>query len=99
MKNTINIIHVAKLAGVGKKSGNAYDMRLAQCIIELTDEAGNPAPLIGELVLPEKFKETAPGRYEVTFEVMVDSNKRVGSRVASMTPIVRSAPAAPKAAA
>jgi hypothetical protein len=97
MKNIITVVGVNKVSGTSKKSGNAYDMRMAQCIVELTDEAGNPAPLIGELVLPEKFKDTPAGRYEVTFEVMVDRDRRIGSRVASMTPVGR--PAAPAAAA
>jgi hypothetical protein len=95
MKNIITVVGVNKVAGTSKKSGNAYDMRMAQCIVELTDDQGNPAPLIGELVLPEKFKDTPPGRYEVTFEVMVDRDRRIGSRVSSMTPVSRPAPAAP----
>lgn len=86
MKNIIQILYVAKVAGRSKKTGNDYDMRMAQCIVERTDEAGQPAPLIGELVLPEKFKDTAPGRYEVTFEVSVSQDKRIGSVVASMIP-------------
>lgn len=90
MKNVITIIYVQPLSGTSKR-GNAYDMRLAQCIIERTDEAGNPAPLVGELVLPEKFKDTQPGRYEVTFEIMVGADKRVGSRVSAMNPLPRDA--------
>lgn len=101
MKNVIQIIHVTKVAGRSKKTGNDYDMRMAQCIVERTDpETGAPAPLIGELVLPEKFKDTMPGRYEVEFEVSVSQDKRIGSQVSSMTPIRadKAAPAAtPKA--
>jgi hypothetical protein len=86
MKNIIQILYVAKVAGRSKKTGNDYDMRMAQCVVERLDESGNPAPLIGELVLPEKFKDTAPGRYEVTFEVAVSQDKRIGSVVSSITP-------------
>jgi hypothetical protein len=100
MKNIIQIISVVKVAGRSKKTGNDYDMRMAQCIVERNDpETGMPAPLIGELVLPEKFKDTAPGRYEVEFEVSVSQDKRIGSVVSSMA-LVRAAapaPAAPKA--
>lgn len=103
MKNIIQILYVAKVAGRSKKTGNDYDMRMAQCIVERLDENGAPAPLIGELVLPEKFKDTAPGRYEVTFEVSVSQDKRIGSQVASMIPVPAgaraAAPAAPVAAA
>lgn len=106
MKNIIQVLYVNKVAGRSKKTGNDYDMRMAQCIVERIDpETGAPAPLIGELVLPEKFKDTAPGRYEVTFEVAVDQSKRVGSVVSTMelipngrsTAPVVSAAAAPKA--
>lgn len=95
MKNIINIIHVVPVSGRSKKTGNDYDMRMAQCIVETTDEQGNPAPLIGELVLPEKFKDTPPGRYEVTFEVSVGSDKRIGSRVAAMVAVPSARQAAP----
>jgi hypothetical protein len=95
MKNTIQIIHVVPLTGVAKKSGNHYDMRLAQCIVQKPNrETGVIEPLIGELVLPERFKDTLPGTYEVEFEVAIDNAKRVGAQVASITPVVtgRAAP-------
>jgi hypothetical protein len=99
MKNIIQIIHVTKVAGRSKTTGNDYDMRMAQCIVERTDpETGAPAPLVGELVLPEKFKDTAPGRYEVEFEVSVDRAKRIGSQVASMVLVSGARAAAPAAA-
>jgi hypothetical protein len=88
MKNIIQVLYVNKVAGRSKKTGNDYDMRMAQCIVELNDpETGAPTPLIGELVLPEKFKDTPPGRYEVVFRVSVDQSKRIGSVVESMEPI------------
>jgi hypothetical protein len=86
MKNIINILYVSKVAGFSKKSGKDYDLRMAQCVVEKADQDGNPTPMIGELLLPEKFKDTAPGRYEVTFEVAVSQDKRIGSVVASMAP-------------
>lgn len=104
MKNIIQVLYVQKVAGRSKKTGNDYDMRMAQCVVERNDENGAPVPLIGELVLPEKFKDMAPGRYEVEFEVSVSQDKRIGSQVSSMvllsTPRVSppvAAAAAPKA--
>jgi hypothetical protein len=55
--------------------------------------------LIGELVLPEKFKDTAPGRYEVEFEVSVSQDKRIGSQVSSMLLVTAQRAAAPAAVA
>lgn len=95
MKNVIQIIHVEQRAG-RSKAGKDYDLRMAQCIVERTDEAGNSAPLVGVLMLPEKFKDATPGRYDVTFELSVGMDARIGSVVADMKPIAREArPAAP----
>lgn len=85
MKNFITIIGVNVVAGRSKKTGNDYDMRMAQCIIERKNpETGEDSPLIGELVLPQQFKDTQKGRYEVEFEISVSQDKRVGAQVASM---------------
>lgn len=99
MKNTIQIIHIVPLTGVAKKSGNHYDMRLAQCIVQKVDrDSGVVSPLIGELVLPERFKDTSPGTYEVEFEVAIDNAKRIGAVVSTMTPIGAGRSSAPVSA-
>lgn len=99
MKNTIQILHVTRVAGRSKKTGNDYDMRMAQCIVHKANrETGVIEPLIGELVLPERFKDTEPGMYEVEFEVAISQDKRVGSQVYSITPatpVARPAAATP----
>lgn len=104
MKNTIQILHVEQRSGRSKR-GNDYDMRIAQCIVERVDADGVAAPLVGILMLPEKFKNTVPGRYEVTFELAIGQELRIGAVVADMKAIPREArpasapPAAPAAAA
>jgi len=107
MKNDIvQILYVAPNAGISKKTGNAYDMRMAQCIVEIVnEETGAPEPLIGEMLLPEKFKDIPPGRYQVVYCPGVTREKRVEGRVGEMIPVagqaVRpvAAPAAPAASA
>lgn len=99
MKNIIQVLNIVKVAGRSKKTGNDYDMRMAQCVVERLDDNGAPAPLIGELVLPEKFKDIPPGRYEVEFEVSVSQDKRIGSVVSSMVPAERVRSPAPQVAA
>lgn len=97
MKSTIQILHVSVIAGRSKKTGNDYDMRMAQCIVHKANrDTGIIEPLIGELVLPERYKDTVPGTYEVEFEISISQDKRVGSQVFSITPAaaVRLAPAA-----
>jgi hypothetical protein len=96
MKNTIQILHVSVVAGRSKKTGNDYDMRMAQCIVHKANrETGVIEPLIGELVLPERYKDTQPGTYEVEFEVSISQDKRVGSQVYSITPATPAARPAP----
>lgn len=88
MKNTIHILHVTQVAGRSKKTGNDYDMRMAQCIVHKPNrDTGVIEPLIGELVLPERFKDTPPGMYEVEFEVSISNDKRVGAQVFSIVPV------------
>lgn len=107
MKNIIEILHISVIARRSKKTGNDYDMRMAQCIVhKVNRETGVVEPLVGELVLPERFKETPPGRYEVEFEVSISQDKRVGAQVFSIVPVGQggarapaSASAAPAAAA
>jgi hypothetical protein len=100
MKNTIQILHVTQIAGQSKKTGNHYDMRMAQCIVHKANrETGVIEPLIGELVLPERFKDTQPGMYDVEFEVSISRDKRVESQVFSITPISAASQAKPAAAA
>jgi hypothetical protein len=85
MKSNIQILHVAVNAGRSKKTGNDYDMRMAQCIVHKVNRAVEP--LIGELLLPERYKDIKPGNYEVEFEVAISRDKRVESTVATITPV------------
>jgi hypothetical protein len=86
MKTLIQIIFVKTLAGIAKKSQNAYDMRLAQTIAHVTNKDGIVEPLVGELVLPAELKETPPGHYLVDFRLSVSQQKRIESVVHSLTP-------------
>jgi hypothetical protein len=101
MKSRIQILHVAVIAGRSKKTGNDYDMRMAQCIVHKPNrETGVIEPLVGELVLPERYKSIPPGDYAVEFEVAISQDKRVGSVVATIEPwkVAPAAPVAGKAA-
>ena len=87
MQTLLQIIYVKPLAGIAKKSGNAYDMRLAQTVAHVTNkETGQVEPLVGELVLPSDLKETPPGYYLVDFRLSVSQQKRIESVVDSLTP-------------
>lgn len=84
MKARIQILSVVVNAGRSKKTGNDYDMRMAQCIVHKVMPDGSVMPMVGELLLPEKYKETQPGNYDVEFEISISQDKRIGSVVSTI---------------
>jgi hypothetical protein len=84
MKTKIQILYVKQNAGTSKKTGNAYDMRMAQTVAEVIDKNGNVEPLVGELLLPEQFKDTQPGHYLVDFRLSRSQQNRIESIVHSL---------------
>lgn len=89
MKNIIEIRHVEKLAGHSKKTGNHYDMRMAQCIVHKFDTVSKVVvPMVGVLTLPEIYKDLGRGVYEVEFDIGVNRAGRVASEVALIIPVV-----------
>lgn len=108
MKSRIQVLHVVQNAGRSKKTGNDYDMRMAQCIVHKANrDTGVIEPLVGELLLPKQYMDIVPGIYDVEFEVAISQQKRVESAVAVMTLVTdprieprasSNAPAASKAA-
>lgn len=87
MKSKIEIIHVVQVAGNSRKTGNAYDIRNAQCVVRDADpKSGQVAPKIGVLSLPDRFKDVARGVYMVEFDAGVNQQGRIVSEVADMKP-------------
>lgn len=82
MKSQIQILHLEKNEGVSKKTGNAYSMRTAHCILFTDDGAQN----VGVLDIPKAIADDpAPGRYEVEFGIGVDyQTRKVGARVVGL---------------
>ena len=92
---TVEILSVTERAGFSKKSLKDYDMRFADCIVHKVDrETGEVALLVGELLVPDRYKDIQPGMYEVEFEIAIGQDKRIGGRVSQMTP-KKAAPTAP----
>jgi hypothetical protein len=96
-KSIVEIIHIVPLTGTAKKTGNAYDMRLAQCIVHQPNkDTGVVEPLVGELVLPAQYKDLQRGTYEVDFRLSISQQKRVESVVNTITPYTpKAAPKTP----
>lgn len=91
--STVDVLDVVPMSGFSKKSMREYDMRLAQCLVHKVDRAtGDVSELVGELLLPERFKDIKPGRYSVSFEVAISREKRIGAQVADIVPVAPVAP-------
>lgn len=85
MKTLIQILYVKQNAGTSKKTGNAYDMRMAQTVAQVTNKDGMVEPLVGELMLPEQYKDTVPGHYLIDFRLSRSQQNRIESVVDALT--------------
>jgi|SRR5471032_706751 len=84
---TVEVLSVTSRSGFSKKSLKDYDMRFADCLVHKVDrDTGEVALLVGELLVPDRFKDIEPGLYDVEFEIAIGQDKRIGGRVVEMTP-------------
>jgi hypothetical protein len=83
----VEVLSMTPRAGFSKKTLKDYDMLFADCLVHKVDrDTGDVALLVGELLVPDRYKDIAPGMYEVEFEIAIGKDKRIGGRVAHMTP-------------
>lgn len=87
-RTKVEVLSVTPRAGFSKKSLKDYDMLFADCIVHKVDRvSGEVSELVGEMLVPDRFKDIGSGFYEVEFELTVDKNKRIGGRVSDMVPL------------
>ncbi len=79
-KHLIEIIAVNKDAGISKKTGNAWEMHKAQCIVRGPDGLVK----IGELILPKAMADVPPGKYLAGFELDVSFERIVVPRIVEL---------------
>lgn len=92
MEQVLQILSTETKEGVGKKSGQAYKMVVAQCV--LTDTQTGEIK-VGELTLPKDVADPKPGHYKATFKIGVDfQTKKIGGILAGLEP-VQARPASP----
>lgn len=85
-KVVVEVLSMTPRAGFSKKTLKDYDMLFADCLVHKVDRVtGAVALLVGELLVPDRYKDIAPGMYEVEFEIAIGQDKRIGGRVAVMT--------------
>lgn len=81
-KHLINIVAVNKESGVAKKTGNAWEMSKAQCVITGPDGSTK----IGELILPKSLADTQPGKYLAEFQLAVSYERVVIPQIIALHP-------------
>ena len=81
-KHLIDIVAINQSSGVSAKSGKAWEMFRAQCVVSGPDNSTK----IGELLLPRDLKETIPGRYLAEFELDVSFDRLVVPRITALHP-------------
>lgn len=86
MKTRIQVLSVENKAGRGK-SGNDYNMDIAQCVVFNIDADGVEKIIVGELVLPKNHPKVSPGMFEGEFGISVGQDKRIGGRLVSLFPV------------
>lgn len=90
----IQVLSIERKQGIGKKSGNAYDMVICQCVVHGKNESGEPEVKIGELVLPRNHPEVKAGMYDGEFGLAVDQQtKRIGGVLVQLFPVTAAAAA------
>ena len=85
-KHRVRIVHINSLDYVSKKTGQSGQMKLAQCIVTSESEEGGEKIVVGELLLPKHLSDIIPGDYLADFELALDREKRIGSRLVSLMP-------------
>ena len=65
-KQKLTILQVIKRGGIAKKTGNAWEIHAAQCVLEQSFE-GETQILVGTINLPDQLKAIQPGDYLAEF--------------------------------
>lgn len=84
-KQKLTILDVAHRSGIAKKTGNAWAIHEAQCILEQEDSEGKSL-LVGTINLPDALKESAPGDYLAEFSFFRSMEGKLEPRVVSLVP-------------
>lgn len=81
----LKVLQVINRSGTSKKTGNAWSISSAQCVLEQEIE-GKPQLLVGTINLPDSLKETEPGDYIANFAFFQSMEGRLEPRITSLQP-------------
>lgn len=84
-KQKLTILEVEHRSGISKKTGNAWAMHEAQCILEMESVEGKKI-VVGTINLPDTLKDSQPGDYLAEFSFFKSMEGRLEPRVVSLVP-------------
>lgn len=79
-KHLIEIVSIQESSGISRKTGNPWKMYRAQCVVT----GGDSGAKVGELLLPDSLKDTAPGKYLAEFQLDVSFERLVVPRITAL---------------
>ena len=89
MDTVVKLLYIEEKKDIAKKTGNPYQMFVAQC--QLVDEDGRV--LVGELTLPRHMNPPPPlGDYHAVFKVSRSQDLKIGSFLVDLVPVASVAP-------
>jgi len=94
-KQKLTILDVTRRQGVSIKTGRAYDMRIAECILWQTTSEGEDA-VVGTVTLPDAVKDATQGEYLAEFAFGRAFDGQLVPRILALQPYANGAsPTAP----
>ncbi|MDB6020232.1 MAG: cellulose synthase [Pedosphaera sp.] len=85
MLNKVTIFDTRVNEGTAKKTGVAYRIAEAQCLLHATAE-GEPQ-MVGQLMLPKGMPDPVPGDYIAEFRMAVGQDGKLGARLHKLNPV------------
>lgn len=84
-KQKLSILQVIKRGGVSLKTGRAWEIHSAQCVLEQESD-GQKQLLVGTINLPDHLKAAEPGEYLADFGFFQSMEGRLEPRITSLVP-------------
>lgn len=84
-KQKLSILQIIKRGGISQKTGRAWEIHSAQCVLEQETE-GQKQLLVGTINLPDHLKAAEPGEYLADFGFFQSMEGRLEPRITSLVP-------------
>lgn len=81
----LKVLQVINRSGVSKKTGNAWSIFSAQCVLE-QEVDGKQELMVGTINLPEALQKTEPGDYLANFAFFQSMEGKLEPRITALQP-------------